>query len=178
MTLLSTPRERYLGGFFVDDDEPCDAIYRGRRARYIIVLDAYADAVAWRRLMTDEDNFILPLSQAAGEAADELRAALANSDAEAAEAAEAEEQQAAPAPQEENPPALEPSPFEVALTHLHALLERAPSYTDYDAYFVAVEKCAHCEANLSDDDHAEDCAWQAARRFLLEQALEMHMLAA
>lgn len=177
MTLLSTPRERYLGGFFVEDDEPCDAIYRSRRVRYVIVLDSYADAVTWRRLMTEEENFIIPLSQAAGAAADQLRETIAQADAEAEEAAAAEREAETPAPPEEAPP-LEPSPFELALAHLHALLERAPSYTDYDEYFVAVEKCAHCEATLSDGDHADDCAWQAARRFLLEQALDAHMLAA
>lgn len=183
MTLISTPRERYLGGFFVDEEEPYDAFYQGRQARYIIVLDSYADAVAWRRLMTEDGGFILPLSQAAGEAADQLREMIAKADAEAEAKAEAEAASQAEVtspepPEEEVPVAPEPAPLDLALTHLHALLNRDPSYTDYDEFFVAVEKCAYCEAELADEDHSADCAWQSARRFLLEQALEMHEMAA
>jgi hypothetical protein len=179
MTLLSQPRERYLGGFFVDQDDVHDAVHRGRPVRYVVALDSYADAVAWRRLMAEEDNVILPLSQAAGEGAGKLREAFARADAAAArEAAKAAE--AAMEAEEQEPPPIEPSPFELALGHIHALLARAPSYTDYDAYFVAVEKCAHCQAPLSDDaaTHADGCVWQAARRFLLTQALDRQTMAA
>lgn len=172
MPLGPPPRERFLGGFYVGEDEPHDAIHRGRRARYIIVLDSYADAVMWRRIMAEEDNFITPLSQAAGAAAGQLRSAIALVEAQAEEAADAEPASDEPegeAP--ENTVAPEDHPLDAAADHLRALLTRSPSYTDYDELFVVVERCAYCEAELSDGGHAEDCAWQAARRFLLEQAL-------
>lgn len=176
MALVSTPRERYLGGFYVEEEELYDAIYRGRHVRYIIVLDSYADAVTWRRLMAGDHSFITPLSQAAGEAANRLRDAItvAEARAEAAEDAElAADDPDGEEPEEAVEPAPEGNPLDAACGHIHALLVRSPAYTDYDDLFVAVEKCAYCEADLAEGRHAADCAWQAARRFLLERALRL-----
>ena len=175
MALVSTPRERYLGGFYAQEEELYDAVYHGRRVRYIIVLDSYADAVAWRRLMAGDHSFITPLSQAAGEAANRLRDAIAvaEAQAEAAEGAASATNVDRGAPEEAVEPAPEGDPLGEACGHIHALLVRSPSYTDYDEHFVAIEKCAYCEADLDEGRHAADCAWQAARRFLLEMALRL-----
>jgi hypothetical protein len=163
MPIGSTSCERYIGGFYVAPEERHDAIFRGRRVRYIIVLDSYADAVAWRRLMSEEDSFVMPLSQAAGEAANQLRDALANIDA-------VQELKAKHGGQGGSASS-GPPPLERALKHIQALLSRSPSSPSH-TLDGGVETCAYCEAPVNEGRHADGCAWQAARRFLLEQALE------